>query len=314
MMKKAVILLLLGVFILGCTPHGKIDLPAEMLNPPQLTVDEYAVVDAGVDTPDHFEFMQRIPPDVRDAHTVWKYGNPDTLTETPNKILAPFGYRLQQNPIMSSYSFQLFKGDTMIVDGIANFFTPTENADGSDVALLMDLHDGGEKLLIRGSLIDWNTDGQMKSPPIYAGNKLITAYYDNGVVVTADGEKIFATPAKFEVEYPIKGLTAWQGRWVLEVSGKVYINGQSLNQALGYAEIFDWHLINGEPFYFFAKIKNGKVGISFAGRILNYEYDQVQHYLCCEPAAFNPGFAEHVTWFYGLREGKWYYVEMGVYE
>lgn len=154
----------------------------------------------------------------------------------------------------------------------------------------------------------------MKSPPVYAGDKLITAYYDNGVVVTADGEKIFATPAKFEVEYPIKGLTAWQGRWVLEVSGKVFVNGPSLNKSLGYAEIFGWHLVAGEPFYFFTKIANGTVGVSYAGRVLPYEYKQVQHYLCCEPAAFNPGENEYMTWFYGLRDGKWYYVEMGVYK
>lgn len=314
-MKKVLIVILLGVLAAGCGPKADLNLPTAPLNPPQLSVDEYAVVDASADTPDHLEFTQRIPPDVRDKHAVWKYGNPDTLTATPNKILAPFGYRLQQNPVMSSYSFQLFKGDTMLVDGIADFFPPTVNTDASDVAMLMDLSTDGQLLLVKGTVGKWNTGGQMKSPPIYAGGNLVTAFYDNGdVIVTSNDQKIFAVPATFEVEYPIKGLTAWQGRWVLEVSGKVFVDGKSLNDALGYAEIFDWHLIQGQPFYFFTKTKGGEVGVSFAGRVLSYSYKQVIHYACCEPAAFNPGFNEHMTWFYGLRSGTWYYVEMGIYE
>jgi hypothetical protein len=87
-----------------------------------------------------------------------------------------------------------------------------------------------------------------------------------------------------------------------------------LNKSLGYSEIFGWHLVAGQPFYFFAKSGNGRIGVSYAGSVMPYSYEKIPHYQCCEPAAFNPGINEHMVWFYGLKEGMWYYVEMGVYE
>lgn len=281
----------------------------------KLTVDETAVVAADVDTPGHFEFMERISPKVRDRHAVWKYGNPETLVATPNQILAPFGYRLQQNPILSSYSFQLFKGETLVVDEIAWFSVPTVKADGSDFVMVMDLRTGGQLIAVNGTVGKWNAEGFAEEPPVYAGNDLIKAYFeDDNVVVAANDKIVFKTPAVFMVANPIKGLYAWEGHWVLEMDGKVFVDGQSLNESLGCAEIFDWHLIMGQPFYFFVEKEGSKVGVSYAGSMLPNTYDEVPHYQCCEPAAFNPGFSEHMTWFYGLRNGMWYYVEMGIYE
>jgi hypothetical protein len=325
-MKKMVIAGFLLILLAACTSKNasvplpptlvKLSpLPPTLVNSAKLTVNETQVVAADVDTPDHFEFNDRISSEVRDLHAVWKYGNPVLLVETPNQILAPFGYRLQQNPIMSSYSFQLFKGDTLVVDEISFFFPPTVKSDGSDFAMLMDLKNGDELIAISGTVGKWSTDGLMKEYPIYAGDKLVTAFYENNsVVVTANDEKIFSTPAEFLVENPIKSLRAWQGHWVLEVEGKVFVDGESLNKSQGYAEIFDWHLIKGQPFFFFTKIKGGEVGVSYGGTVLPYSYTEVIHYKCCEPAAFNPGFSEHMVWFYGLRDGMWYYVEMGIYE
>lgn len=35
---------------------------------------------------------------------------------------------------------------------------------------------------------------------------------------------------------------------------------------------------------------------------------------CCEPAAFNVAGSETMVWFHALRDGVWYYVEIGVYK
>lgn len=108
-------------------------------------------------------------------------------------------------------------------------------------------------------------------------------------------------------------LSAWDDRWVLEaLPGKVIIDGESLNERLGYAKIFGWRLLAGKPFFFFGGADG--IGLFYDGQVLPYHYDEVPYYLCCVPAIANPGDSETMVWFHGLRDGMWYYVEMGIYE
>ncbi len=44
-----------------------------------------------------------------------------------------------------------------------------------------------------------------------------------------------------------------------------------------------------------------------------YRYDDIVHYLCCEPGMFNAAGNDTMVWFYALRDGVWHYVEAGVY-
>ena len=134
-----------------------------------------------------------------------------------------------------------------------------------------------------------------------------TVYNDGDTAVythTFDG--IWSSPIS-------KHLSAWEGQWVLEVlPGQVIVAGESLNARLGYDEIFEWRLLAGRPFFFFSSADG--VGLSYDGQVLPYRYDEVPHYLCCEPALANPGHNESMVWFHGLRDGVWYYVELGIYE
>ena len=98
---------------------------------------------------------------------------------------------------------------------------------------------------------------------------------------------------------------------MLEVDGTVLIDGLNLNEENGYDEVFGWRLIDGDPFYFFRKGKT--IGVSYAGQTLPYSYDEVIHYQCCEPAAFNVGGNDTMVWFHALRGETYYYVEMGRY-
>ena len=56
------------------------------------------------------------------------------------------------------------------------------------------------------------------------------------------------------------------------------------------------------------------IDVSSRGEALPYQYDEVVHYDCCEAAAFNVAGNERMVWFHALRDGIWYYVEMGVYQ
>jgi len=129
-------------------------------------------------------------------------------------------------------------------------------------------------------------------------------------------EAIFSTRVKEDmaVSSPLKGFWPWQGGWALEVPHEVFINGQSVNQQYGFDQVFHWRLLDGEPFFFFIDHKrDGMVGMVYAGQVMSERYDEVVHYRCCEPAAFNANSNEHMVWFYALRDGTWYYVETGLF-
>jgi hypothetical protein len=137
--------------------------------------------------------------------------------------------------------------------------------------------------------------------------------YERGQAqVMQGGQQIYGFASVYLVDMPVKGLWSWDGHWLLEVDGFLIQDGEVLNERLGYEDIFGWQLLNGKPFYYFRK--GPRVGISYDESILSVYYDEVIHYRCCEASMFNHDGNQDMVWFYGLREGAWYYVEMGVYE
>ncbi|HFD40688.1 MAG TPA: hypothetical protein ENJ31_12665 [Anaerolineae bacterium] len=106
-------------------------------------------------------------------------------------------------------------------------------------------------------------------------------------------------------------LENWNDHWVLETKGMLILDGEIANLAWGYDEIFDSQLLNGKPFYF--GVRDGKTYLVYDGQPLPVEYDYVYHGMCCEQAMYNVAGNEQMVWFYALRDGIWYYVEMGVY-
>jgi len=113
-------------------------------------------------------------------------------------------------------------------------------------------------------------------------------------------------------EAMVQGLTDWDGKWVLETfEEEVIVEGQSLNEQLGYPEMFEFHIIAGKPFFFFRQ--NGKVRISYDGQVLPVEYDKVHHYGCCDSVAYNPQASDRMISFFALRGDQWYFVDIGNY-
>jgi hypothetical protein len=170
-----------------------------------------------------------------------------------------------------------------------------------------------------GSIEEWDLALYAFTPPAFVGSDLMSVAMDSQnrqagmqkYVVLRNDEVVHRFEAQFMVDNPIKGIWSWEGRWVLEVAGQVVVEGKSLNQQMDYGEIFGWRLLGGEPFYFFEK--DGKIGISYAGQPPPVHYEEVIHYQCCEPAAFNLQGNDSMVWFHALRDGTWYYVESGSY-
>lgn len=134
---------------------------------------------------------------------------------------------------------------------------------------------------------------------------------DGKVVYTYSHPKatLMASPT-----YMVQGLANWDGKWVFEtVESTVLVDGESLNERLGYKEIFGFRMIAGKPFFFFTR-DDGKVHIAYDGQVAPQVYDQVPHYGCCDSADYNPQGSEQMVTFFGVRDGQWYLVDMGVYQ
>ena len=284
--------------------------------PQELTLEEHPVVAASVDSPTHVEFNDRIPDEILQKRAAWRNPSPEAKLEQQNALLEPFGYRLQPNRVRSDFElYDLYQGDQELQKDIDAFWPVSVSASGGDFALVVEVLNDGYRLVGNDRLINWDMSTSLFTAPVFYGEDLLTLRWDperSQVQVQRDDETIFSFVAAFLVSSPAKGFWSWDGHWLLEVDGFLVQDGQILNGALGDEEIFGWQLLNGKPFYYF---RHGpRIGLSYDGQMLPIYYDDVVHYRCCEPGAFNTAGNEHMVWFYALRDGIWYYVELGAYQ
>jgi hypothetical protein len=277
-----------------------------------LTMIEYRVVSAELDSPTHFEFLERIPAEVLEAQAALRHSTRRLVLERSNALLEPFGYRLEAQDSAEMELYRLYRGDELVFSDLSYFWPASVNASGSDFALLVERFNRGYLLVRKDGLENWDMAQRQFLPPVFVGEELVLAGWDAERQLvqlhTKDGA-FWSFGVAQMVAQPLKGLWSWQGCPLVEVDGFLVHCGEVLNDRLGYDEIFGWQLLAGEPYYYFRK--GPRVGISYAGQVLPVHYDEVIHYRCCEPSAFNNSGNEAIAWFYGLRDGTWYYVEAG---
>ena len=299
----------------GCRTKSDLPVLSTSSNSAKLIVEEYELVNVDTDSPTHLEFMQRITSAMTEKRAAWKYLTPDHVVQDINTVLTKYGYRIEHDPVMSSYLYRLFKNYAILMDGIYPLGTVTENKDQTDFALLVQTNDGTSYILQKSGLQEWHPGEITSFAPIYHQNELIYPIISSTIqVISESGKTIYKTSLPSNpVMNPIQTFQNWNGHWILEKDGEVIMDGISLNKELGVEEIFDWQVIQGEPFFFVRENNTSAYSLVFAGQQLNHEYDEIVHYQCCEPAAFNPGGTIYMTWFFASRNGIWYYVEAGVY-
>lgn len=136
-------------------------------------------------------------------------------------------------------------------------------------------------------------------------------------------EEIYTMPLGWTGPVPsLRGLWVYDGHWVVEAAkadpaydmplGQIILDGELLNEKFNYDEAFEFQTMAGRPFYFFKR--HGKIGAVYDGQEIPLDYDVLPHYYCCSGAAFNPLAACNMVSFFAQRQGRWYYVEIGVYE
>jgi len=284
-----------------------------------LIVEEYPLVAALEDQPDHFEFRDRVTQAILDVRRAWR--EPDLMAQVAytNEIIGQWGYALRPFDEISpgGPSYRLLHLGSVLLSDITYVWPIAVNSDGTDFRLLLDSLSQPLLVVVPDTVGLMNTEDFVYIAPVFVGSDLYEVVADWSAPqfhVTRNGEIVYTvTPTGPFVEPPVKALWAWEWHWVLEAEGRVIIDGMILNQQLGFDEIFGWRLIAGQPFFFFKR--DGKIGLYYGGQIVEpYRYDEVVHYMCCEPAIFNIGGNETMVWFYALRDGVWHYVEAGVYE
>lgn len=287
-------------------------------------VHEYAIAEQSKDNPNHLEFQQRVQAEVTAQQAGWHFPSPQDAIKGPNEILNAFGYALETNPSPPFSGYALYHENHLIQRDIANFW-PVSISNGMEERNFLFSFEtmNGEKLVANADGIHpWpnntgNTTRQPESrtPPVYLGNQVAYAESAGGEVSVYAGSGLLYS-ANAGMGKQAQSLQSWTDasgsqHWGLEVDRHLVIDGIDLNQTHGYDAIFNWQLIDGQPFYFYQK--NGAVHLNYAGQDLPYNYDQIVHENTGELTIYNPGSTDHIIWFYALRDGLWYYVEAGLF-
>lgn len=287
--------------------------------PDELTVEEYEVVENSVDSPGRFEFLQHIPVEALEKRADLRENPPEKRIASNNILLQFFGLSLELKDSAEMELYELNHGDELLLDEISYAWPVSISSDGSTGVMTVEIWNGGYRLiqLENGeiSIKDWDMGSSLFFHPVIHGKELLTLRWDwtvNEVQVWAGNRRIYSFSSLFLVAPPVHGLWSWQDHWLVEIDGFLIQDGVNLNERMGFDEAFGWQLLNGKPFYFFRK--GPRVGAAFDGQVLPIYYEEVPHYRCCEPAMFNNAGNEDMVWFYGLRDGIWYYVEVGNFD
>jgi hypothetical protein len=305
--------MLVVLFWIGLTVSGPIGAQdgGDETDDLSLAVEEYPVVEASEDTPDHFEFKDRIDPAIFDKRREWREPDPAVIVERTNAAINPFGYSVS----FELPNYTLVYNDSELMADISRLWPVALSESGEDFRLLVDSLTQGTLVVSPDTVGAVNNASFIYIAPVFVGDDLYEVEMSEDYTdfyVKRSGETVYTyTPGEPWAEPPVHALGSWDGHWLIEAEGQVLVDGESLNAQLGYDEIFGWQLIAGQPFYFF-RVDN-EIRLSYAGETLDVVYEDVKHYLCCEPSMFNVSGNGTMVWFYGLRDGMWYYVEAGVY-
>jgi hypothetical protein len=294
------------------------------------SIEEYKLPEeAQNESPSRKIFLEFITPDApqeeRKAGTVWFS---DTYEDINEKI-KPFGYELR--PTSQVYLYQLYKDETLLLDNIYKLpkVYRFSTSKGERIAFIVrTLKDPNQlpyatinaiSYLVQNDLITKWEGGpgnpmDPELPPILKKDELLwlqVGKYTYVQVQNSNCDVLFSFATYFGARLPVNGFKAWDDHWILEVSDFVIQDGEILNEKFGFEEVFDWHLIDGKPFYFFRK--GPRVGISYNGQFLPVYYHDVAHGLCCGLALNNPRVDENTVRFFSKRDGVWYYVVVEIH-
>ncbi len=304
---------------------GYYDSPACSVEPPGppaseshfagLTITEYAIATAACNPRYQYDGfgLRMAVAGLRQKMYVARSGDLARQIAEDDRLLAPFDYHLVGSPPDAPAGVAVYQGQKLLASGITRLGPVSVKADGTDfVFWIQDTMTSQHPIeLRRDSLYHMPNSWENGFNTVYAGENLVSYEYGSNhqspvIVVKSNSQPIFSltAPLSWAAVNPVIGLWSWQGHWLLEQGNVVVQDGVLQNLALGYDEMFDWHLVNGSPFFFFSR--GGSFGLSYAGQELPQRYDDVLHgQLCCSWGVYNIYATPTGAWFYALKDGVW---------
>jgi len=151
---------------------------------------------------------------------------------------------------------------------------------------------------------------------------------NGSVIVTRNGQEAYRVAVgSGSPVTALRGLWAYDDHWAVETAlvhneqsgnevtsfatGQIAVDGSSLNDQLGYEEVFGFQTLGGKPFYFFKR--EGKIDANYAGVEIPLGFDEITHYNCCSASSLNPTIYPNLVTFFGRKGETWYYAEIGVF-
>jgi hypothetical protein len=270
----------------------------------------------------HFEVETGNTEEVLAKHKTYR-DSENQLLEYNNKLLRPFGYRIELTQKQSSgisALYSIYKGDQLHVEKpIFDFSAVSVNKSKNKFVMNIGLSDGN--YILTNDSLTKNQPGKINYYPIYIGNDLLGETYEENQTRFILGKTIvYSGSVNNTVTIPAKlGPWGYNGHWALELPhqknnngnweyfGDIIQDGKSINNSFEYEQSFGFATLNDVPFYFYQK--DEKIGISYAQKEINTNYDEIPHYLCCSAGALNPRYSQNMAWFFARRGDTWYYVE-----
>ena len=286
------------------------------------TVAEFALP-PGSDPAKH-EWLLRELPEAARSDWFTNRANLPTPTNTPtvDEQLKPLGYELRVIHEIDPYRVQLLRDDRLLFDYVYKVSDVYRYAtdSGSITAFIVNTKGTGgnyqDSFLIQNDAIntwEYNHQSPPFAPILYQNEILwVTATKDfyHVQIRKSSREAIFSFSVFTEPMYAVRRFSDWHGHWILAARDFLIQDGEIINEKLGYEEIFSWGLVEDKPIYLFRK--GPRIGLSYDGKILALEYQNVARYLCCGYAVNNPQIDSNGLHFYGKRNGVWYYVVVDV--
>jgi hypothetical protein len=198
-----------------------------------------------------------------------------------NKVLAPYGYRLEN---LDLGKVNLYQGEQLFKEGLDMSQFPLVKGQNDFAIILLENYQC--VLFRKSSITPYDCDQHFWTPPLFIGEKLVTLekdYADGGrrALVRVDGEPVFSYASALpDSEIPMAGqLVEWQGKWLFLANNTLIVDGEIINPQLGYGEIFDWQLYHGKPLFFFER--GGRYGLSYDVVELPITWEYIFHIGCC---------------------------------
>lgn len=245
-----------------------------------------------------------------------------------NEILQKFDLHMESYNISQGVRYFLFRGENRVLSGVS--FVEPVSVNASETNFITKLSSDDGEYVLTASSFEKQGGHHVGEPHLYVGSQMLYTdtmssnarqperltffvYLDDQIAYEIDLHE--ATPAGW-----VFGHWSYGQHWAIGlqdvtrdaqnnrlVSEWIVLDGDNLNETLGYQQSFEFLVLDERPFYFYQR--DGKIGISFDGLEINKGYDEIPHYNCCSPALLNPRYSMNMIWFFARRGEEWYYVE-----